>query len=62
MVSVSSKQSAVLHDKVGGPTKLSTKSPARTWKPVTEAEIYVVLGLNMHMGIIQKPTLVSYFR
>jgi hypothetical protein len=30
-------------------------------KPVTEGEIYVVLGLFMLMGIIQKPTLRSYF-
>jgi hypothetical protein len=28
---------------------------------VTEGEIYVVLGLIMLMGIIQKPTLRSYF-
>jgi hypothetical protein len=31
------------------------------WKPVTEREIYVVLGLFMLMGIIQKPTLRLYF-
>jgi hypothetical protein len=37
--------------------------PDRAWKPVTEGEIYVVLGLFMLMGIIQKPTLrlYSYF-
>jgi hypothetical protein len=41
--------------------KSSSKSPARAWKPVTEEEIYVVVGLFMLMGIIQKPTLRSYF-
>jgi hypothetical protein len=41
--------------------KLSSRSTARAWKPVTEGEIYVVLGLFMLMGIIQKPTLRSYF-
>jgi hypothetical protein len=38
--------------------KLSSKSPGRAWKPVTEGEVYVVLMLT---GIIQKPTLRSYF-
>jgi hypothetical protein len=38
-----------------------TKSAARAWKPVTEGKIYVVLGLFILMGIIQKPTLRSYF-
>jgi len=33
----------------------------RDWKPVTKDEIYVVLALFMLMGIIQKPTLHSYF-
>jgi hypothetical protein len=33
----------------------------RAWEPVTEGEVYVVLGLFMLMGIIQKPTLRSYF-
>jgi hypothetical protein len=41
--------------------KLSSKSLSRAWKPVTEGEIYVVLGLFMLMGIIQKPTQRSYF-
>jgi hypothetical protein len=41
--------------------KLSSKSPAKARKPVTEGEIYVVLGLFMLMGIIQKPTMRSYF-
>jgi hypothetical protein len=41
--------------------KLSSRSTARAWKPMTEGEIYVVLGLFMLMGIIQKPTLRSYF-
>ncbi|PNF18924.1 hypothetical protein B7P43_G18030, partial [Cryptotermes secundus] len=40
---------------------LPVRSPARAWKPVTEGEIYVLLGLFMLMGIIQKPTLRSYF-
>jgi len=31
------------------------------WKPVTKDEMYVVLALFMLMGIIQKPTLCSYF-
>ena len=33
----------------------------RDWKPVTKDEMYVVLALFMMMGIIQKPTLRSYF-
>jgi uncharacterized membrane protein len=33
----------------------------RDWKPVSEDEIYVVLALFMLMGIVQKPTLQSYF-
>jgi hypothetical protein len=37
------------------------KSPARAWKPVTEGEIYVVLGLFMLTGIIQNPTLILCF-
>jgi hypothetical protein len=41
--------------------ELSVRSPARAWKPVTEEEIYIVLGLFMFMDIIQKPTLRSYF-
>jgi hypothetical protein len=41
--------------------KLSSRSTARAWKPMTEGEIYVVLGLFLLMGIIQKPTLRSYF-
>jgi hypothetical protein len=41
--------------------KLSSRSAARAWKPVTEGVIYVVLGLFMLVGIIQKPTLKSYF-
>jgi hypothetical protein len=39
----------------------SFRSLVRQWRPVTEGEIYVVLGLYMLMGIIQKPTLRSYF-
>jgi uncharacterized membrane protein len=37
------------------------RSRMRDWKPVTKDEIYVVLALFMLMGIIQKPTLRSYF-
>jgi hypothetical protein len=40
--------------------ELSSRSAARVWKPVTEGEIFV-LGSFMLMGIIQKPTLRSYF-
>jgi hypothetical protein len=43
------------------PACLSVRSPARAWKPVTEEEMYIVLGLFMLMGIVQKPTLRSYF-
>jgi hypothetical protein len=31
------------------------------WKPVSDDEIYVVLVLFMLMGIVQKPTMRSYF-
>jgi hypothetical protein len=41
--------------------ELTVRSPARAWEPVTEGEIYIVLGPFMLMGIIQKPTLRSYF-
>jgi hypothetical protein len=41
--------------------KLSSRSVARAWKPMTQGEIYVVLGLFMLMDIIKKPTLRSYF-
>jgi hypothetical protein len=33
--------------------ELSVSLPARAWKPVTDREIYVVLGLFMLMGIVQ---------
>jgi len=36
-------------------------SRMRDWKPVTKDEMFVVLALFMLMGIIQKPTLRSYF-
>ena len=39
----------------------SVRSHSKAWKPMTEGEIYVVLGLFMLMGIVQKPTLRSYF-
>jgi hypothetical protein len=41
--------------------ELSVTSPAWAQKLVTAGEIYIVLGLFMLMGIIQKPTLRSYF-
>jgi hypothetical protein len=37
------------------------RSLVRQWAPVAENEIYVVLGLYLLMGIIQKPTLQTYF-
>ena len=37
------------------------RSRIRDWKPVTKDEMYVLLALFMLMGIIQKPTLRSYF-
>ena len=37
------------------------RSSMRNWKPVTKDEMYVVLTIFMRMGIIQKPTLYSYF-
>jgi hypothetical protein len=37
------------------------RSRIRDWKPVTTDEMYVVLALFILMGIIQKPTLISYF-
>jgi hypothetical protein len=39
----------------------SFKSIVRQWTPVTENEIYAVLGLYLLMGFIQKPTLQTYF-
>jgi hypothetical protein len=36
-------------------------SRMRHWKPVTAGKMYVVIALFMLMGIIQKPTLRSYF-
>ena len=37
------------------------RSRMQIWKPVNKDEMYVVLALFMLMGIIQKPTLCSYF-
>jgi hypothetical protein len=37
------------------------RSTMRDWKPITTDEIYVLLAIFMLMGIIQKPTLRSYF-
>lgn len=37
------------------------KSRVMTWEPVTVDEVYITLGLFMLMGIVQKPTLRSYF-
>jgi len=52
-------------------TYAAQKIPARSfiplcsriqdWKLVTKDEMYVVLALSMLMGIVQKPTLHSYF-
>ena len=39
----------------------SFRSLVRSWTPVTESEIYTVLGLFLLMGIVQKPTAKSYF-
>jgi hypothetical protein len=36
-------------------------SRMRNWKPITVDKIYVVLALIMLMGIVQKPTIRSYF-
>jgi len=40
---------------------ISLRSRMRDWKPVTKDEMYVLLALFMLMGIIQKPTIHSYF-
>jgi len=37
------------------------RSFVKSWKPVTENEIYTVLGLFLLIGIVQKPTARSYF-
>jgi hypothetical protein len=37
------------------------RSPVRSWVPVTENEIHVLLGLFLLMGMVQKPTMRSYF-
>jgi hypothetical protein len=37
------------------------RSLVRQWTPVTENEIYVVLGLYLSVVIIQKPSLQTYF-
>jgi hypothetical protein len=42
-------------------TVLKHRSHMRSWQPVTSDEIYVVLGIIMLMGIVQKPMLKSYF-
>ena len=39
----------------------SCRSLVRSSTPVTESEIYTVLGLFLLMGIVQKPTARSYF-
>jgi len=39
----------------------SIRSLVRSWTPVTESEIYAVLGLFLLMGIVQKPSVRSYF-
>jgi hypothetical protein len=42
-------------------TVLKPRSRMRSWQPVTSDELYVVPGLIMLMGIVQKPTLIYYF-
>ncbi|XP_021932761.1 piggyBac transposable element-derived protein 4-like [Zootermopsis nevadensis] len=37
------------------------RSRMREWKPLSDDEMYVVLALFMLIGIVQKPTLRSYF-
>jgi len=39
----------------------SFTSLLRSWTPVTESEIYTILGLFLLMGILQKPTARLYF-
>jgi len=39
----------------------SFRSLVRSWTPVTESEIYTVLGLFLLICIVQKPTARSYF-
>ena len=39
----------------------SFRSLVRSWTPVTESEIYPFSGLFLLMGIVQKPTVRSYF-
>ena len=43
------------------PSGISRLSPQTQWEPVTVDELYIVFGLSLLMGIIQKPTLKSYF-
>jgi hypothetical protein len=40
---------------------LKPRSRVRKWEPVRGEEIYVALGLMKLMGIVQKPTIKSYF-
>jgi hypothetical protein len=40
---------------------LKPRSRVRKWEPVTGEEIYVALGLMMLMGIVETPTIKSYF-
>jgi len=47
--------------KIQAKSFIPLRSRMRNWKPVTKDEMYVVLALFMLMGIIQKPTLRSYF-
>jgi hypothetical protein len=60
LTSLSEKQTDNVEQFLCG-RELSVMLPARAWKPVTEGEIYIVLGLFMLMGIIQKPTFRSHF-
>jgi hypothetical protein len=40
---------------------LEPRSGMKSWQPVTSDEIYVVLGLIMPLGLVQKPTQKSCF-
>jgi len=47
--------------KIQARSYIPLRSKMRDWKPVTKDEMHVVLALFMRMGIIQMPTLRSYF-
>jgi len=47
--------------KIQARSLIPLRSRMRDWQPVTKDEMNVVLAIFMPMGIIQKPTLSSYF-